>query len=232
MISGRSSILHHFGRWLLAGCLLMAGAQLAAAQQPPKNFVLHEAPKPIAAIGFEDGQGRARSLAEFRGKVVLLNIWATWCSPCRREMPALDRLQTALGGADFEVVALSIDRAGIEAVRKFYAEVGVTKLAMYIDGAGKAVHELSAVGLPTTLLIDREGRELGRLAGPAEWDAPEVVEFLKAIVSRPRASAEPITDSSMPSLATGECSDRTIQGLCPHVTADPKPRSTTRGVAL
>lgn len=116
--------------------------------------------------------------------MVLLNIWATWCVPCRREMSSLDRLQAILGGADFEVVALSMDRAGIEIVRKFYAEVGIRNLAIYINSSGKAARELGIIGLPATLLIDRAGQELGRLVGPAEWDEPEIVEFLRRTISQ------------------------------------------------
>ena len=182
MMSALSSTLRRFGCPLLAACLLVAGTQFVPAQRQPKNFLMHEASKMVPAISFEDQQGQARSLADFRGKVVLLNIWATWCAPCRREMPALDRLQAALGGADFAVVALSIDRAGIAAVRKFYTEVGVRSLAIYIDSSGTAARQLGVVGLPATLLIDREGRELGRLMGPAEWDEPEIVEFLRRVV--------------------------------------------------
>lgn len=200
MTSARTFILRRCGIWLFAACLLNAATQLATAQQPPKNFVMHEAPRRIATIAFADGQGQSRSLSDFRGKVVVLNIWATWCGPCRREMPALDRLQTALGGSEFEVVALSIDRAGIEAVRKFYTEIGIQHLSMYIDSAGKAPRELTAVGIPTTLLIDREGRELGRLAGPAEWDTSEVIEYFKRVISREHASTgvkfEPATAAS------------------------------------
>ncbi|HET6159940.1 MAG TPA: TlpA disulfide reductase family protein [Dongiaceae bacterium] len=106
-------------------------------------------------------------LTDFHGKVVLLNIWATWCGPCREEMPTLDRLQAQLGGPDFEVIAMSIDRGGFEAIRKFFAEVGVQHLAMYLDSTMDASSVLSAVGLPTSLLIDRDGTEIGRLIGPA-----------------------------------------------------------------
>jgi len=192
MTSALSFVLHHFGIRLVGACVLVAGTQLATAQQPPKYFVTHEAPKSIATIAFEDGQGQPRSLADFQGKVVLLNIWATWCGPCRREMPSLDRLQGMLGGADFEVVALSIDRAGIEVVRKFYADVGIRDLTIYIDSSGKATRELGTVGVPATLLIDREGRELGRLVGPAEWDEPEIVQFLKRVVSQKTGAVMPI----------------------------------------
>jgi thiol-disulfide isomerase/thioredoxin len=97
-----------------------------AAAGPPQNFVLREEPAAAPEIRFADGDGKPGSLADFRGKVVLLNIWATWCLPCRKEMPTLDRLQAQFGRPDFEVVAVSIDREGAEAVRKFFADIGVT----------------------------------------------------------------------------------------------------------
>lgn len=187
----RTLIARCFGQYLWATCLLVAGATVAAAQQPPKNFILYEAPKPIASIAFEDDGGRQRNLAEFRGKVVLLNIWATWCGPCRREMPSLDRLQGLLGGADFDVVALSIDRSGIETVRKFYDDVGIRNLPIYLDSSGKTARELATIGVPATLLIDRAGRELGRLIGPAEWDEPDIVQFLKRIIAQKTGSVVP-----------------------------------------
>ena len=195
MTLDRTLIARCFGQHSLAAGLLLAGMAIASAQPLPKNFILHEAPKPIASIAFEDGQGRPRSLAEFRGKVVLLNIWATWCGPCRREMPSLDRLHGLLGGSDFEVVALSIDRAGLEVVRKFYTNVGIRNLGIYVDSSGKVTRELVTVGVPATLLIDRTGRELGRLVGPAEWDEPSIVEFLKLIIAQKTGFLEP-TDHS------------------------------------
>jgi thiol-disulfide isomerase/thioredoxin len=191
MTLDRTPIVHCFSRLLLAGGLFLAGTAIALTQQLPKNFILHEAPKPIASIAFEDGQGQPRTLAEFRGKVVLLNIWATWCGPCRREMPSLDRLQGLLGGADFEVVALSIDRAGLEPVRRFYANVSIRNLAIYIDSPGKATRELATVGVPATLLIDHTGRELGRLVGPAEWDEPDIIQFLKRVIAQKTGSVAP-----------------------------------------
>ena len=140
---------------------------------------MHEAPRPLPEITFEDGNGEALTLADLRGKTVLLNIWATWCVPCREEMPTLDALEADLGGPGFEVVPLSVDRAGPEVVRKFYAEIGIEHLGLYIDASMRASFDLQAPGLPTTLLIDSEGRELGRLVGPAEWDTPEMIAFLK-----------------------------------------------------
>lgn len=142
-------------------------------------FVMHDAPRPLPEIRFEDGNGVALTLADLRGKTVLLNIWATWCVPCREEMPTLDALEAELGGPAFEVVPLSVDRAGPEVVRKFYAEIGIEHLGLYIDASMRASFDLRAPGLPTTLLIDSEGRELGRLVGPAEWDAAEMIAFLK-----------------------------------------------------
>jgi thiol-disulfide isomerase/thioredoxin len=122
---------------------------------------------------------RSYTLGEFRGKVVLLNIWATWCAPCREEMPALDRLQQTAGGSDFEVVALSIDSGGMDAVRRFYDEIGIRALAPYVDPSMRAGTELRIVGVPTTLLLDREGGERWRKTGPEQWDAPEIVAALR-----------------------------------------------------
>jgi len=162
--------------------VLLAAMQFALAQEPPKNFIMHEAPEPGAAIRFQDGQGQTRSLADFRGKVVLLNIWATWCVPCRREIPALDHLGAALSGADFAIVALSIDRKGIDAVRSLFAELGVQRLAIYVDSSGQAVRAVRAPGLPISLVIDRHGREVGRAIGPAEWDGATTIQFLRGII--------------------------------------------------
>lgn len=184
MTSALGSPADYIAAWMAAIMVISTTSQFAVGQEPPKNFIMHDAPKPVAAIQFDDAQGRSRSLADFKGKVVLLNIWATWCGPCRKEMPALDRLQAALGGPDFEVVALSIDRGGADAVRKFFAEIGIRHLAMYLDGTGRATRELSAVGLPTTLLIGRDGLEIGRLIGPAEWDSVEALAFVRSIISR------------------------------------------------
>jgi thiol-disulfide isomerase/thioredoxin len=180
---------------VVALAFLASLAARSGAAEAPSNFVLHPEPTPMPEVYFADGEGTARSLADFRGKFVLLNLWATWCAPCRREMPTLDRLQAMLGGPSFEVVALSIDRAGIEPVRRFYAEFGIKALGLYIDTSGKALRELGAIGLPATVLIDRDGNELGRLIGPAEWDAPEMVAFLRTWIDNtengPSNSTEP-----------------------------------------
>lgn len=178
--------------FLLLGTLLPI-LESAGAAAVPQGFVVHDASRPLPDIGFRDADGRTLRLADFRGKVVLLNIWATWCGPCRREMPTLDRLQAALGGADFQIVALSIDRKGVDVVRKFYAEIGIRLLAIHIDSSGKAARQLGVVGLPTTLLIDRAGHEMGRLVGPAEWDAPDMVAFIRQRIDRQSGTRLPAT---------------------------------------
>lgn len=168
--------------------LLLGIAWTSGAARATPAFVLHDSPKPLPEVHFIDAEGHWRSLADFRGRVVLLNLWATWCVPCRKEMPTLDRLQATLGGPGFEVVPLSIDIAGPPVVRKFYEETGVTHLGLYIDPSTKAARDLAALGLPTTLLVDREGREVGRLTGPAEWDSPEMISFLRDQIGRASAA--------------------------------------------
>lgn len=148
-------------------------------------FVFKKTPEALPAVSFVDGDGKPRTLEEFKGKTVLLNLWATWCAPCRKEMPQLDTLQKELGGPGFEVVALSVDRAGIEASRKFLTETKVGSLATYVDPTAKMGTVLKAVGLPTTLLIDKEGREVGRLVGPAEWDSPDAKRLIEATIKAP-----------------------------------------------
>ncbi|WP_246812040.1 TlpA family protein disulfide reductase [Microvirga sp.] len=163
---------------------LALGLSAAGAAEAPARLIVHETPRPIPELSFEDEGGRQVSLADLRGRIVVLNIWATWCSPCREEMPALDRLQAQFDRKDVEVVALSIDRKGFDPVRKFLTSVGVRHLAPYIDESGGAARNLGLVGLPGTLVIDQDGREIGRLLGAAEWDSPETVEFLKARVEQ------------------------------------------------
>jgi thiol-disulfide isomerase/thioredoxin len=140
-------------------------------------------PKPVPELRFNDAQGREHTLTDFRGKVVLLNIWATWCEPCREEMPALDRLQAKLGGERFQVLALSVDQNGPAVARKFYAETGIKALPLYIDPTAKAAFTVDAAGLPASLLIDRQGREIGRHLGAVKWDEPEVVERLRRAIA-------------------------------------------------
>ncbi len=145
-------------------------------------FVVRPEPLALPDFSFTDAEGGPQSLADFRGKVVLLNIWATWCVPCREEMPMLDELQRELGGKDFEVVAVNIDKGGPDKARDFLTETGAANLALYTDPPGKLFVTLKAVGMPTTLLIDREGREIGRLVGPADWASAEAKRLIEAAI--------------------------------------------------
>lgn len=149
----------------------------------PSAMRLHETPQPVPQIDFTDGSGAPHTLEAWRGKVVLLNVWATWCGPCRAEMPTLDRLQATLGDEHFEVLALSIDRAGADVVREFFDEIGIEHLGIFVDKTGKASRDLKIFGLPGTLLIGPDGRELGRLIGPAEWDTPEMIAFFEIVIA-------------------------------------------------
>ena len=182
----RGRILFAGAVW--AGTALLAGAAMLfvasderqrqlAATAPAVSGELFTAtePRPVPELLFVDGAGQPRTLADFRGKVVLLNLWATWCVPCREEMPALARLQDRLGGRNFEVLALAVDKKGLPGVQAFYAELGLQALATYVDGSERAASQLGALGLPTTLLVDAQGNEIGRAVGPREWDSPAAV---------------------------------------------------------
>ncbi len=181
--------------WTLTGLLAVAAAigaylWLTAASEGERApagalFAVRGAPQPMPPLAFIDDKGRSHTLADFRGKALLVNIWATWCAPCREEMPALDRLEDKLGGPGFQVIALSIDSGGAAAVRRFYEETGVRALAVYVDPAMQATSSLKLVGVPTTLLVDREGREIGRHTGPARWDGPDSVDAIKARLQLP-----------------------------------------------
>ncbi len=140
-------------------------------------------PKPMPALNFSQ-DGKPVDLASFKGRTVLLNLWATWCVPCREEMPALDRLQGAKGGEGFSVVAVNIDTARLERPKTFLQETGVKNLTIYADSSAKAFQTLQQsgklVGLPTSFLVGRDGCEIGVLAGPAKWDGADALALVKA----------------------------------------------------
>lgn len=148
-------------------------------------------PRRAPNLAFQDADGKALTLADVgAGKLRLVNIWATWCVPCREEMPALDRLQGELGdkadgsGPGFTVVAVNIDTRDPSKPKKFLTEIGVSNLAFYADPKAQAFQDLRAAGrgfgLPTTLLVDGKGCEIGHIAGPAEWSGPDAVALIRA----------------------------------------------------
>lgn len=136
------------------------------------HFRADPRPEPMPSLAFQTPDGKATSLRAFAGKVVLVNLWATWCPPCVHEMPALDRLQAALGSQDFQVVDISIDHGGAPVVGAFFASHGLSHLKPYLDPSGDVVSALHLRGVPTSILVDRDGKELGRLEGGAAWDSP------------------------------------------------------------
>jgi thiol-disulfide isomerase/thioredoxin len=147
-----------------------------------------DAPRRLPDLSFRDSGGAEKTLADWRGRTVLFNLWATWCVPCRKEMPALEALQTKLGSPDFEVVAVNIDTRDPAKPRAWLAEVGITRLGYYADQTAKVFQELKAIGkafgMPTTLLIDPAGCELGVLAGPAEWASPDAMKLVETALRR------------------------------------------------
>jgi len=186
-IAGRRAWL---GLIAVAGLLGAAPLLLRRLRGEPSgpSMSLHARPRALPDLRFADGKGRALHLADFRGRVVLLNVWATWCPPCRKEMPTLDHLQGTLGGPDFEVVALSIDRDGLALVQGFFKSFGIKNLRLYIDSFDEASASLVGAGVPLTLLIDRDGREIGRKLGPAVWDDAPTLQLIRgamAVASEP-----------------------------------------------
>jgi thiol-disulfide isomerase/thioredoxin len=151
---------------------------------------MNAATRPIRLpdMTFRDAKGVERSLSDWRGRTVLFNLWATWCVPCRQEMPALDHLQAKLGGPDFEVVAVNIDTRDPDKPRTWLKDVGIERLAYYADPAAKVFQELKqagkAFGMPTTVLIDGAGCEIGTLAGPAEWASDDAIKLVSAALGR------------------------------------------------
>jgi thiol-disulfide isomerase/thioredoxin len=151
-------------------------------------FTVAATPRRPPELTFQDSTGQKKTLADWRGRTVLLNLWATWCVPCRKEMPVLEALQEKLGGPDFEIVAVNTDTRDPEKPKVWLKEVGITKLAYYSDASGKLFQDLKiagkALGLPTTLLIDGAGCELGTIAGPAEWASDDALKLIGAALQK------------------------------------------------
>jgi thiol-disulfide isomerase/thioredoxin len=168
--------------------LILAGGGLAAEDNPgvPERARLGEfIPAlpllPAPAISFVDLAGNTVSLSEFTGKIVLVNLWATWCEPCLREMPSLERVQSQLGNK-IAVIAISEDHGGSKAVEPFIDKLGLKAIKVYLDPKSLLEKAFKVQGLPTSFLIDREGKVLGRVEGAADWDAPKLLEVLKSFM--------------------------------------------------
>jgi thiol-disulfide isomerase/thioredoxin len=156
------------------------------AQGEVAALTMAAAPLRLPDLAFEDGDGKPKKLSDWRGRTVLVNLWATWCVPCRKEMPALERLQTNLGGPDFEVVAINIDTRDPEKPKDFLREANLTRLGYFSDQKAKVFQDLKgigrALGMPTSVLVDGAGCEIATIAGPAEWDSEDAIKLIKAAV--------------------------------------------------
>ncbi len=146
------------------------------------KLIVHTAPRDRITETFRDLYGNRLTLADYSGKVVLLNIWATWCPPCRAEMPSLDRLAGEMEGPDFALIALSTDRGGVERVAQFYDDFLIDNLDIMHDRSGNFARQAGVLGLPVTLILDRQGREIARLLGDADWASPEARAILRRII--------------------------------------------------
>ena len=159
-----------------------------AAKGEVAAFQAFKTPRLLPELTFKGPSDAVMSLAQFKGKTVLLNLWATWCAPCRKEMPALDTLQSEFGGADFEVVAINVDTRNLDKPRTWLTENNITRLAYYADPEAKVFQELKragqAIGMPTTLLIDARGCQLGVLHGPAEWASDDAKRLIRTALGR------------------------------------------------
>jgi thiol-disulfide isomerase/thioredoxin len=152
------------------------------------GVVVASRPLRLPDLAFRDGSGSERHLSEWRGRTVLLNLWATWCIPCRKEMPALDELQAKLGGPPFEVLSINIDTRDPDKARTWLKEVGIAHLGYYADSSAKVFQDLKlagrAIGMPTTILVDPVGCEIGTIAGPAEWASEDALKLVHAALGQ------------------------------------------------
>ena len=142
-------------------------------------------PRDLTAVAFDDADGHKTTVGSFAGRTVLLNLWATWCVPCRTEMPALDHLQAQLGSKSFGVVPVDVDQLRLEKARNFFKDTGVTSLPYYSDNSADILRALGSEGLPTTVLIGIDGCEIATMAGPAQWDSPEAQALIRRAMNTP-----------------------------------------------
>ncbi len=173
------------------------GGKCAAAGRAIVNFQPTLPPRPVRQVPFIEGLDTARTIADYRGRAVVLNFWATWCAPCVREMPSLDRLQAMVSGEGIEVLTLSEDRGGAPVIERFYKKLGIRNLPVLVDKRGEVLRKLRVRGLPTTLLIDAQGNEVGRVVGPTEWDSPEAIALVRGCLGPLPQDRRPGADKAL-----------------------------------
>ncbi len=148
-----------------------------------KKLIFHSEPKAAGQTPFSDPEGGLHSFSDYKGQVVLVNFWATWCAPCRKEMPMLDALQETLGGEDFQVVTIATGRNNVAGIRRFFEEVGVTQLPILLDPKSTLAREMLVLGLPMTMVLDRDGQEIARLRGDADWASENALAVISAVIA-------------------------------------------------
>ena len=177
-----------------AGSLDLANAVEPLVRGEVAALTLANTPHQLDRIAFDDAAGTRTSVAAFGGKTILLNLWATWCVPCRAEMPALDKLQAQLGSDRFGVVPVDVDTARLEKARGFFKEIGATSLPYYADNSADVLQSLKQnepiVGLPTTILVGADGCEIGTMAGPAQWDSPDAKTLIERLARPPKPGSQ------------------------------------------
>ncbi len=164
----------------------VAGADpvlVALREGDMKKLIFHAEPQPVSAAAFENADGGEMTLADFRGKHVLVNFWATWCAPCREEMPSLNALQKDLGGERFEVVTIATGRNSPAGMRRFFEEVGVDALPMHRDPKQALARSMAVLGLPISVILDPGGREIARLRGDADWSSDSATAIIRAMIA-------------------------------------------------
>jgi thiol-disulfide isomerase/thioredoxin len=170
-----------------APAVALSGKIAPLAHGEVAALTMATAPLRLPDLAFEDADGKPRKLSDWRGRTVLVNLWATWCVPCRREMPALEALQTKLGGPNFEVVAINIDTRDPDKPKKFLKDADLTRLGYFSDSKAKVFQDLKgigrALGMPTSVLVDGQGCEIGTIAGPAEWASDDAVKLITAAIA-------------------------------------------------
>ena len=181
MLLGRRSMLSLTAAGATLTTLLPARQGIAGESVEGLSKLARSEPRPLPDFSFTDAEGTPRTAADFQGRPLLLNFWATWCPPCVAEMPALDRAQAALAGEGWAMLALSSDRGGKGQVEPFYQRTGLRHLAIWLDPRGAAARAFGARGLPTSVIVDRQGREVARLEGSAAWDDPAFIKLLREL---------------------------------------------------
>ena len=174
--------------WIMVAKDTLSPAHISAGPErigQMQSFTITPSLRPSLTVAWKDANGQKLSLAAFRGKVVMLNFWASWCSPCLRELPSINRLQARLGGDQFIVVALNVDRGGKSVASRYSRRLKLDKLALYTDQSNNAAKSMRLENMPTTIIFDAEGREVGRLVGAAEWDTEEAINLLKWFIDNP-----------------------------------------------